>query len=123
MQTVSTPRAPAALGPYSQAQIVNGMVYTSGQLGIVPETGELREGLEAQAEQMFRNLSAVLQAAGTDLSKTVKTLVFLQDMNDFGAVNAVYARFFTEPFPARSCVQAAKLPKGALVECEVIAEL
>ena len=123
MKAVSTNKAPAAIGPYSQAQIVGNLVYTSGQIPIIPETGALAEGLEAQAHQVFKNLGELLKAAGSDLSKTVKTTVFIKNMNDFGAINAVYAQYFTEPFPARSCVEVARLPKDVLLECEVIAEL
>lgn len=123
MKTVSTNKAPSAIGPYSQAQIVGNTVYTSGQVGIDPATGLIPEGVEAQAHQVFKNLSELLKAAGSDMSKVFKTTVFIKDMNDFGTVNAVYAQYFTEPFPARSCVEVARLPKDVLVECEVIAEL
>ena len=123
MKAVSTNKAPAAIGPYSQAQIVGNLVYTSGQIPIIPETGALAEGLEAQAHQVFKNLGELLKAAGSDLSKTVKTTVFIKNMNDFGTINAIYAQYFTEPFPARSCVEVARLPKDVLLECEVIAEL
>ena len=123
MKTVSTSKAPAAIGPYAQAQITGGLVYTSGQIPIVPETGEIAVGLEAQAHQVFRNLTELLKAAGTDMSKVVKTTVFIQHMDDFAAINAVYAQYFTEPYPARSCVEVARLPKDVLLECEVIAEL
>ncbi len=123
MKAVSTNKAPAAIGPYSQAQIVGSLVYTSGQIPIIPETGALAEGLEAQAHQVFKNLGELLKAAGSDLSKTVKTTVFIKNMDDFGAINAIYAQYFTEPFPARSCVEVARLPKDVLLECEVIAEL
>ena len=123
MKTVSTAKAPAAIGPYSQAQIVGNLVFTSGQIPIIPETGEIAVGLEAQAHQVFKNLSALLKAAGSDLSKAVKTTVFIQHMDDFAAINAIYAQYFTEPFPARSCVEVARLPKDVLLECEVIAEL
>ena len=123
MKAVSTNKAPAAIGPYSQAQIVGNLVYTSGQIPIIPETGALAEGLEAQAHQVVKNLGELLKAAGSDLSKTVKTTVFIKNMNDFGAINAIYAQYFTEPFPARSCVEVARLPKDVLLECEVIAEL
>ena len=123
MKAVSTNKAPAAIGPYSQAQIVGNLVYTSGQIPIIPETGALAEGLEAQAHQVFENLGELLKAAGSDLSKTVKTTVFIKNMDDFGAINAIYAQYFTEPFPARSCVEVARLPKDVLLECEVIAEL
>ena len=123
MKTISTQNAPAAIGPYSQAQIVNGLVYTSGQIPIIPETGEIAVGLEAQAHQAFRNIAALLEAAGTDISKTVKTTVFIRHMDDFAAINAIYAQYFTEPYPARSCVEVARLPKDVLLECEAIAEL
>ena len=123
MKQIKTTKAPGAIGPYSQAIEVNGLVYTSGQIGIDPSTGAIVEGLEAQAEQVFTNLSELLKAAGSDMSKVVKTTVFIKNMNDFAAINAVYAKFFTEPFPARSCVEVARLPKDVLLECEVIAEL
>ena len=123
MKTVSTNRAPAAIGPYAQAQIAGGFVFTSGQIPIIPETGETAVGLEAQAHQVFKNLSELLKAAGSDLSKAVKTTVFIQHMDDFAAINAIYAQYFSEPFPARSCVEVARLPKDVLLECEVIAEL
>ena len=123
MKVVSTEKAPAAIGPYSQAIITNGFVFASGQIPIIPETGALAEGLEAQAHQVFKNLSELLKAAGSDMSKVVKTTVFIKDMNDFGTVNGIYAQYFTEPFPARSCVEVARLPKDVLVECEVIAEV
>ena len=123
MKVVSTDKAPSAIGPYSQAQIVGNLVYTSGQIAIIPETGEVAQGLEAQAHQVFKNLGELLKAAGSDLSKTVKTTVFIKNMDDFGAINAIYAQYFTEPFPARSCVEVARLPKDVLLECEVIAEL
>ena len=117
MKTVATNHAPAALGPYAQAQISGGFVFTSGQIGIDPATGVIADGIDAQAHQVFRNLSAVLQAAGS-----VKTTVFIKNMDDFATVNAIYAEYFSEPFPARSCVEVARLPKDVLVECEVIAE-
>ena len=123
MKTVSTDKAPAAIGPYSQAQIVGSMVYTSGQIPIDPATGAIVEGLEAQAHQVFKNISALLEAAGSHISKVVKTTVFIKDMNDFAAINAVYGQYFTQPYPARSCVEVARLPKDVLLECEVIAEL
>ena len=123
MKAVSTDKAPAAIGPYSQAQIVGNLIYTSGQVPIIPETGEIAQGLEAQAHQVFHNLSELVKAAGSDLSKTVKTTVFIKDMNDFAAINAIYAQYFTEPYPARSGVEVARLPKDVLLECELIAEL
>lgn len=123
MKTVSTKNAPAAIGPYSQAQVVGNLVYTSGQIAIIPETGELAQGLEAQAHQVFKNLSAVLTAAGSDIAKVIKTTMFIKNMDDFAAINAVYAQYFSEPYPARSCVEVARLPKDVLLECEAIAEL
>lgn len=119
MKVVSTEKAPAAIGPYSQARIAGGLVYTSGQIGIIPETGAVAEGLEAQAHQVFKNLTELLKAAGSDMSKVVKTTVFIKDMNDFAAINAIYAQYFAEPYPARSCVEVARLPKDVLVECEL----
>ncbi|GGE79007.1 RidA family protein [Priestia taiwanensis] len=120
-KVVFSEKAPAALGPYSQAMQVNGMVYTSGQLGFVPGTADLFPTVEEQTHQVFKNLQAVLEAAGTNLDKVVKTMVFLSDINDFAAVNEVYAQYFTGDFPARSCVEVSRLPKDALVEIEVIA--
>lgn len=123
MKNVSTDKAPAAIGPYSQAQIVGNLVYTSGQIPIDPATGLIAEGLEAQANQVFKNIAKLLEAAGSDMSKVVKTTVFIKDMNDFAAINAVYANYFSAPYPARSCVEVARLPKDVLLECEVIAEV
>ncbi len=123
MKTVSTNKAPAAIGPYSQAQIVGNLVFCSGQIPVIPETGALAQGLEAQANQVFKNIAALLTAAGSDISKVVKTTVFIKNMDDFAAINAIYAQYFTEPFPARSCVEVARLPKDVLLECEAIAEL
>ncbi|MBP1906880.1 2-iminobutanoate/2-iminopropanoate deaminase [Paenibacillus turicensis] len=120
-QVISTASAPGAIGPYSQAILINNLVYTSGQLGLDPVTGELPEGVEAQAAQSLRNVEAVLAAAGTGLEHVVKTTVFLKDMNDFTKVNEVYGTFFSQPYPARSAVEVARLPKDALVEIEVIA--
>lgn len=121
MQSIHTDQAPAAIGPYSQAQRVGGFVFVSGQIPVDPASGAIPEGVEAQAEQVFRNLAAILRAAGTDISRTVKTTLFIQNMADFAAVNAIYARHFSEPYPARSCVEVAKLPKDVLLECEAIA--
>ncbi len=123
MKVVSTEKAPAAIGPYSQAIITNGFVFASGQIPIIPESGALAEGLEAQAHQVFKNVTELLRAAGTDISRTVKTTVFIKDMNDFAAINAVYSQYFSTPFPARSCVEVARLPKDVLLECEVVAEV
>ena len=119
--TVSTAGAPAAIGPYSQAIAIDGLLFCSGQLGLDPATGELVAGVEAQAERSLRNLSAVLDAAGLGWADVVKTTIFLADMADFAAVNAVYGRFMPDPPPARSTVQVAALPKGGLVEVEAIA--
>lgn len=121
MNAIQTKNAPAAIGPYSQAIVTDGMIYTSGQIPLVPETGALLDGgIVEQTEQVIKNLSAVLEAAGSDLTKVVKTTCFLQNMGDFAAFNAVYEKHFTGK-PARSCVEVAALPKGALVEIEVIA--
>ena len=121
-QIISTSKAPAAIGPYSQATEANGLIIASGQLPIDPATGAFPEGIAAQTKQSLTNVKAVLEAAGTDMDHVLKTTVFLKDMNDFGAMNEVYATFFTEgKFPARSAVEVARLPKDALVEIEVIA--
>jgi len=123
MKTISTEKAPAAIGPYSQAQISGDFVFASGQIPIVPETGLVAEGLENQANQVFTNIANLLEAAGSNISKTVKTTVFIKDMNDFAKINEIYATYFKEPYPARSCVEVARLPKDVLLECEVIAEV
>lgn len=118
---ISTVNAPAAVGPYVQAVQVGGFLYASGQLGLIPETGELPEGIEAQTIQALNNVQAVLTEAGYTKEDVIKTSVFLDDINDFAAVNGLYAEFFGEHRPARSCVQVAKLPKGGLIEVEIIA--
>ena len=120
-QAISTGGAPAAIGPYSQAIRSGDMVFCSGQLGLEPVSGELVEGVEAQAERALRNLQSVLDAAGLGFDDVVKTTIFLTDIGDFAAVNAVYARFMPDPPPARSTVQVAALPKGGLVEVDAIA--
>ncbi len=120
-QAISTIGAPAAIGPYSQAIGSDGFLFCSGQLGLEPTTGELADGVEAQAERALRNLEAVLDAAGLTMADVVKTTIFLVDIADFGAVNAVYARHMPDPPPARSTVAVAALPKGARVEIEAIA--
>ena len=121
MQKIHTEKAPAAVGPYSQAVVVNGLVYTSGQIALDPVTGELvGKTIEEQAEQVMKNLTVILAAAGSKPENAVKTLCFLTDINDFAAFNEIYARYFTEK-PARSCVGIQALPKGAICEVEVIA--
>ena len=123
LKKVSTEKAPAAIGPDSQAVVNGNMLYTSGQIPIIPETGELVQGnITAQAEQVMKNLNAVLEAAGTTFANVIKTTCFLADMNDFAAFNAVYETYFTEK-PARSCVAVKQLPKNALVEVELIASI
>lgn len=121
MKKIHTDKAPAAVGPYSQAVVFHGLLYTSGQIALNPETGELvGKTITEQAEQVMKNLMAILEAGRTNQKKVVKTLCFLTDMNDFAAFNAVYEKYFTEK-PARSCVGVQSLPKGALCEVEVIA--
>lgn len=123
MKTVSTEKAPAAIGPYSQAKIINGLVFCSGQIPIDPATGNIEAGsIEDQTRQACLNVKAILEAAGSDLEKVVKSTCFLADMKDFQAFNGVYGEFFTGK-PARSCVAVKDLPKGALCEIEVIAEV
>ena len=123
IKKVSTEKAPAAIGPYSQAIVFGDMVFTSGQIPINPASGNIEaEGIEAQAEQVMQNLGEVLKAAGSDFTKAIKTTCFLADMDDFAAFNAVYAKYFTTK-PARSCVAVKTLPKNVLVEVEVIASL
>ena len=123
MKQIKTEKAPAAIGPYSQAIISGNTVYCSGQIPINPETGEIPEGVANQAHQVFKNIKNLLEAAGTSIDKVIKTSVFIKDMNDFAEINAIYAEYFTEPYPARSCVEVARLPKDVLLETEVIAEL
>ena len=118
---ISTDKAPAAIGPYSQAVEINGMIYTSGVIPVVPETGEIPEGSVAQAEQAFKNVTNLVEAAGSSMDKVVKTTVFIKEMNDFADINEVYAKYFKEPYPARSCVEVARLPKDVMLEIEVIA--
>ena len=122
MKAIHTDKAPAAIGPYSQAIEVNGFVFASGQIPIDPATGAFVEGgIQEQTRQALTNAQQILQTAGTDLNHVIKTSVFLSDIANFGPMNEVYAQFFTEPFPARSAVAVKDLPKGALVEIEVIA--
>lgn len=122
MKAIHTDNAPVAIGPYSQAIEVNGFVFASGQIPIDPKTGNLVEGgIKEQTRQAIVNAGNILKAAGTDLSHVVKTTVYLDNMDDFAAMNEVYAQYFSRPFPARSAVAVKKLPKGALVEVEVLA--
>lgn len=121
MKVIETKNAPGAIGPYSQGYISNGFVFTSGQIPVDPATGEIPEGIEAQAHQSCKNVAALLEAAGSSIDKVVKTTCFLYDMADFAAFNEVYAQYFTGK-PARSCVAAKDLPKAVLCEIEVIAE-
>lgn len=123
MKEIKTNNAPQAIGPYSQAVTVNNMVFTSGQIPVDPKTGEIPEGIEAQAKQVFENLGNLLEAAGSGIDKAIKTTVFIQNMDDFAAVNKIYGEYFTEPYPARSCVEVSRLPKGVLIEVEVVAEI
>lgn len=120
-KVISTDKAPAAIGPYSQAIEVNNMVYTSGVIPVNPATGEIPEGARAQAEQAFSNLTNLVESAGSSMDRVVKTTVFIKEMNDFGTINEVYERFFPAPFPARSCVEVARLPKDVLLEIEAVA--
>ena len=122
--TVSTPQAPAAIGPYSQAVVHDGVIYTAGQVGIDPQTGKLVEGgIEAQTRQALSNLQAILEASGTSMANVIRTTVYMQDLADFAAMNQVYAGFFAQDPPARSTTQAAALPLGALVEIDVMAAI
>ena len=118
---INTEKAPAAIGPYSQAISINGILFTSGQLGIDPNSGALPEGVEAQTEQSLRNLDAILTEAGYGKTDVVKTTVFIKNMSDFPTVNGIYERFFGEHKPARSCVEVAQLPKSGLIEIEAVA--
>lgn len=118
---IKTDKAPAAIGPYSQAVEVKGMIYTSGVIPVNPATGEIPERVEAQADQAFSNLRNLLEAAGAGMDQVVKTTVFIKEMKDFSVINEIYARYFPEPYPARSCVEVARLPKDVLLEIEAIA--
>lgn len=120
MKKIETTHAPGAIGPYSQGYVVNGFVFTSGQIPVDPATGEIPAGIAAQTEQSCKNVAAILEAAGSDLSKVIKTTCFLADMGDFAAFNEVYAKYFTGK-PARSCVAVKTLPKNVLCEIEAIA--
>ena len=123
MKEIKTNNAPSAVGPYSQAVVTGNIVFTSGQIPVNPCTGEIPDGIDAQANQVFQNLKNLLEASGTSIEKVFKTTVFIQNMKDFMAVNAVYDKYFKEPYPARSCVEVSKLPKDVLIEVEAIAEI
>ena len=118
---IQTPKAPAAIGPYSQAIMANGFLFTSGQLGIDPESGTLPPNIAGQAKQSLQNLGAILEEAGYQKSDVIKTVIFLKNMADFGTVNEIYAAFFGEHKPARSCIEVAALPKNGLIEIEAVA--
>ena len=122
MKVIQTKEAPSAVGPYSQAIELDNLVFASGQIAIDPKTGEVVEGLEAQAHQVLKNAQAVIAASGAKWENVVKTTVFITNINDFAKVNEIYAQYFKQPYPARSCVEVGKLPKGALLEIEVIAK-
>jgi len=117
---ISTDKAPGAIGPYSQAIEYGDLIFTSGVIPVDPATGVIPEGVEAQAKQAFKNLTNLIEASGSDMTKVLKTTVFIKEMNDFGKINEIYAKYFKEPFPARSCVEVARLPKDVLLEIEAI---
>ena len=123
MKSVSIQGAQPAIGPYSPALVTGEYVFVSGQLPVDPFTGEMPSTVAQQAEYAFRNVARILTASGSDISKTLKTTVFIKNMEDFAVINEVYAKYFSEPYPARSCVEVAKLPRNALIECEAIAKL
>ena len=120
-KAISTDKAPAAIGPYSQAIEVNGMVYTSGVIPVVPSTGEIPEGAAAQADQAIGNLAALLKEAGTSTENVVKTTVFIKNMEEYRSIYEVFSKYFSGTYPARSCVEVARLPKDVLIEIEAIA--
>ncbi len=122
-QIISTDLAPQAIGPYSQATIVGNTLYTSGVIPVDPATGEIPEGSVAQATQAFTNIKKLIEAAGSSMDKVIKTTVFIKEMDDFAAINEVYGRFFQEPYPCRSCVEVARLPKDVMLEIEAICEI
>ena len=121
MNIIATEKAPGAIGPYSQGYEVNGMIFTSGQIPVDPATGNIAEGIAAQAEQSCKNVGEILKAAGSGYEKVVKTTCFLAEIADFAAFNEVYAKYFEEPYPARSCVEVARLPKDVAIEIEAVA--
>ena len=119
-KVISTDKAPAAIGPYSQAIETDGFVFTSGVIPVNPATGEIPVTVEEQANQAFSNLRNLIEASGNSISQVIKTTVFIKEMNDFGKINEIYAQYFSEPFPARSCVEVARRPKDVLLEIEAI---
>ena len=122
-KVIATNNAPAAIGPYSQAILVGDKLFTSGVIPVDPATGNIPEGSVAQAEQAFTNLKNLIEDAGGKMENVIKTTVFIKEMNDFGAINEVYAKYFPEPYPARSCVEVARLPKDVMLEIEAIVEM
>ena len=123
MKEIITEKAPAAIGPYSQSVVVGNMVFTSGQIPVNPKTGEISTDVEEQAHQVFANIKGLLEDAGTSMDKVVKTTVFIKNMEHFAKINAIYETYFSKPYPARSRVEVARLPKDVLIEVEVIAEI
>ena len=123
MKEIKSDKAPAAIGPYSQAVVVGNMIFTSGQIPVNPKTGEIPADVEAQANQVFTNIKGLLEDAGTSIDKVVKTTVFIKNMEHFAKINQVYETYFTTPYPARSCVEVSRLPKDVLIEVEVIAQI
>lgn len=123
MERISTNKAPGAIGPYSQAIKAGGFLFTSGQIPLDPETGAIPEGVEQQARRALTNVTELIKASGADVAKTVKTTVFIKNMDDFAQINKIYGEFFSEPYPARSCVEVARLPKDVLLEIEAVVEL
>ncbi len=123
MKEVKTDKAPGAIGPYSQAVVMGNMVFTSGQIPVNPQTGKIPADIESQVHQVFTNIKGLLEDAGTSMSKVVKTTVFIKNMEHFAKINAIYETYFTAPYPARSCVEVARLPKDVLIEVEVVAEI
>ncbi|MCM1307537.1 MAG: RidA family protein [Butyrivibrio sp.] len=122
-RVISTDKAPSAIGPYSQAVEAGGFVFTSGVIPVDPQTGEIKESIEEQARQAFKNLVNLIEASGAYVSQVVKTTVFIKEMDDFAKINEIYSEFFKEPFPARSCVEVARLPKDVKLEIEAVAAL
>ena len=123
MKEIVTNKAPAAIGPYSQAVVVGDMIYTSGQIPVNPQNGKIPDGAVEQANQVFTNIKNLLESAGSSIDNVVKTTVFIKNMDDFAKINEVYQKYFTKPYPARSCVEVARLPKDVLIEVEVIAQI